>query len=213
MHAQGTPRVPWAVGASLGKRGKMSKHTQHLARQLLRSGSEMSERERRIITSITQGSRLLRDANHACDAERTFGARLADRVAAFGGSWTFIILFWTLLIAWMVANSVAMSPGHAFDPYPYILLNLVLSTLAAFQAPIIMMSQNRQAAKDRINAELDYEVNLKAELEISELHTKLDQVRDEQLVQLLQVQREQIRLVTEILRVQAERSSDRTRAC
>jgi uncharacterized membrane protein len=204
---------PGLSGQASASEEKMSKHTQHLARQLLRSGSEMSERERRIITSIAQGSRLLRDPNHACDAERTFGARLADRVAAFGGSWKFIILFWTLLIAWIVANSVAMSRGHAFDPYPYILLNLVLSMLAAFQAPIIMMSQNRQAAKDRMHAELDYEVNLKAELEISELHAKLNQVRDEQLVQLLEVQREQTRLVTEILRVQAQRSSDRTRAC
>jgi uncharacterized membrane protein len=197
--------VPWIVGPR-----EMSKHIQQLARQLLRSSSELSERERRVITAIARGSHILRDANHAFDAERTFGARLADRVAAFGGSWTFIIIFWTLLIAWIVVNSILMTQrGHAFDPYPYILLNLVLSMLAAFQAPIIMMSQNRQAAKDRTHAELDYEVNLKAELEISELHTKLDQLRDQQLVQLLEVQREQIRLVTEMLRVQAERNSDR----
>lgn len=189
----------------------MTKHIQQLAHQLLQSVShQMSEHERHVLKSIAQGVHVSRDANSAFEAELTFGERLADRVAAFGGSWTFIIFFWTVLVAWIVANSLLLPlRGHAFDPYPYILLNLVLSMLAAIQAPIIMMSQNRQAAKDRLQAGLDYAVNLKAELGISELHNKLDCLRNEQLVELLEVQREQIRLVTAILRAQAERNSDR----
>jgi uncharacterized membrane protein len=188
----------------------MTRHIQKLAQQLLRAGArELSEPERCVIARIAEGAHVLRDANRAFDAELTFGERLADRVAAFGGSWTFVIIFWVVLIAWILANSAFLAlRGHAFDPYPYILLNLLLSTLAAFQAPIIMMSQNRQAAKDRLQAELDYEVNLKAELEISQLHAKLDDLRDEQLVELLQVQREQIRLVTAILRDHAGSGAD-----
>jgi uncharacterized membrane protein len=105
------------------------------------------------------------------------GSRIADRVAAFGGSWTFIILFSVVIGFWVTLNSIALLK-HTFDPYPFILLNLVLSTLAAFQAPVIMMSQNRQAAKDRIKSDLDFEVNRKAELEIATLHRKLDRMYD-----------------------------------
>jgi uncharacterized membrane protein len=189
----------------------MNTSIRELAEQLLISGSdEMSEHERRVIMSIAQGKHVLRDANRAFEAELTFGERLADRVAAFGGSWTFIIIFWMALIAWIILNSYLLSRGgHAFDPYPYILLNLILSMLAALQAPIIMMSQNRQAAKDRLQARLDYEVNLKAELEISQLHAKMDHLRNEQLAELLDVQREQIRLATAILQGHAERESHR----
>jgi len=105
----------------------------------------------------------------------TFGQRIADKVASFGGSWTFIITFGLVLVAWVVLNS-AILMSKAFDPYPYILLNLFLSMLAALQAPVIMMSQNRQAHKDRLKADLDYEINLKAELEVAQLHNKVDKV-------------------------------------
>jgi CRP/FNR family transcriptional regulator, cyclic AMP receptor protein len=105
----------------------------------------------------------------------TFGQRVADKVAAFGGSWTFIILFGVVLGVWVVLNSSALLAQH-FDPYPYILLNLFLSMLAAIQAPVIMMSQNRQAAKDRLKSDLDFEVNLKAELEVAHLHRKIDHI-------------------------------------
>jgi uncharacterized membrane protein len=186
----------------------MGKHLREMAQQLLRSGFEaMSERERSVITRFAQGTHVVRDANRAFETELTFGARLADRVAAFGGSWTFIIIFWSVLLAWIVANSLLLAPReHAFDPYPYILLNLVLSMLAAVQAPIIMMSQNRQAAKDRLQADLDYEVNMKAELEISQLHAKFDHLHNQQL-ELLEMQREQMRLTTAILRRQIGRHS------
>jgi CRP/FNR family transcriptional regulator, cyclic AMP receptor protein len=108
----------------------------------------------------------------------TFGERIADRVASFGGSWTFIIAFGVVLLAWVALNTLILM-SKAFDPYPYILLNLFLSMLAALQAPVIMMSQNRQAAKDRLKADLDYEVNLKAELEVAQLHAKVDKIHED----------------------------------
>jgi uncharacterized membrane protein len=120
---------------------------------------------------------VTRNANVEEAEHLTIGARIADKVAAFGGSWTFIILFSVVIGVWILLNTVALLK-HNFDPYPFILLNLVLSTLAAFQAPVIMMSQNRQAAKDRIKSDLDFEVNRKAELEIATLHRKLDRMYD-----------------------------------
>lgn len=118
-----------------------------------------------------------RNANVEEAEQLTVGQRIADHVAAFGGSWTFIILFSVIIGVWISLNSMALLK-HSFDPYPFILLNLVLSTLAAFQAPVIMMSQNRQASKDRIKSDLDFEVNRKAELEVAELHRKLDRMYD-----------------------------------
>jgi len=120
-------------------------------------------------------SHVSRNANVEEDESLTFGQRIADKVAAFGGSWTFIILFSAVIAAWMFVNSSGVIT-KIFDPFPYILLNLALSALAAIQAPVIMMSQNRQAQKDRIKSELDYEVNLKAELEVANLHRKIDKI-------------------------------------
>lgn len=114
-----------------------------------------------------------RNVNEVFDERLTFGERLADRVAAIGGSWTFIIGFAIFLVAWVGLNTVVLA-WHAFDPFPFIFLNLMLSMLAALQAPIIMMSQNRQAAKDRIEARLDYETNIRSEAEIASLHEKID---------------------------------------
>jgi CRP/FNR family cyclic AMP-dependent transcriptional regulator len=119
-----------------------------------------------------------RNLNEEEEERLTFGERIADRVATFGGSWTFIILFGLILVSWMGVNAWLLA-SKPFDPYPFILLNLVLSTLAALQAPVIMMSQNRQATKDRLKADLDYQVNLKAELEIAQLHNKLDHIYEQ----------------------------------
>ncbi|WP_312588163.1 DUF1003 domain-containing protein [Comamonas terrigena] len=127
----------------------------------------------------------------------SLGQRAADAVAAFGGSWTFVLLFFLTMLVWMGLNTALLVlRGHTFDPYPYILLNLVLSMLAAIQAPIILMSQNRQSEKDRIRGEHDYEVNLKAELEIMLLHEKLDDLQQKQWSELIGLQREQLRLLT-----------------
>lgn len=120
---------------------------------------------------------VTRNVNVEEEERLTFGERIADRVAAFGGSWTFIIAFSVVLLSWMGVNGYLLA-AHPFDPYPFILLNLVLSALAAIQAPVIMMSQNRQAAKDRLKADLDYQVNLKAELEVAQLHGKIDRIYD-----------------------------------
>jgi len=126
---------------------------------------------------------------------RSRGERIADRVADFGGSWTFILLFLAFLVVWAVVNTVVLTT-RAFDPYPFIFLNLMLSMIAALQAPIIMMSQKRQAMRDRLAAENDYTVNLKAEVEIRELHDKLDELREGQWVQLVAQQEEQIKLLS-----------------
>ncbi len=139
---------------------------------------------------------LVPDANAKIDAATSSGDRLADAIARVGGSWPFIIAFLLLLAAWIVLNAAFLSGAQQFDPYPFIFLNLVLSMLAALQAPIIMMSQNRQSAKDRLVANTDYEVNLKAELEILALHEKIDRLEAQQarefdrLAALLMVRRE-----------------------
>jgi uncharacterized membrane protein len=144
---------------------------------------------------------ISRNINQDFSDRRTYGERVADKVASFGGSWIFISLFAAALVAWVVLNSYILArQGVAFDPYPYILLNLFLSMLAAIQAPIIMMSQNRQAARDRINAAHDYEVNLKAEIEISSLHDKMDDLRETKWLELLELQQQQIKILEKLLK-------------
>jgi CRP/FNR family cyclic AMP-dependent transcriptional regulator len=126
------------------------------------------------LTSDIVRSRAARNANEVIEERLTMGDRMADKLASFGGSWKFILTFGGFLILWMIFNSITAQP---FDPFPFILLNLVLSSLAALQAPVIMMSQNRADTKDRIRGELDYRVNVKAETEIADLHAKLDELR------------------------------------
>ena len=139
-----------------------------------------------------------RNINLEIDDERTIGEKVADKVASFGGSWTFIIIFGGILTFWVILNSFILLT-KAFDPYPYILLNLFLSMIAAIQAPIIMMSQNRQSAHDRLDAAHDYEVNLKAELEIRNLHEKLDELREQKWAELVEMQQKQIALLEKLL--------------
>lgn len=137
----------------------------------------LSDEERHTIERVLRRQTVARDSGRAFDDRRTFGDRLADRIAAFGGSWRFILLFAGWLLAWTALNSVLLGPRNAaFDPYPYVFLNLLLSMLAAIQAPIILMAQNRQAARDRFDAAVDYAVNLKAEIEIRRLHEALARV-------------------------------------
>jgi uncharacterized membrane protein len=126
-------------------------------------------------TDVLLRSHVSRNVNTEEEDRLTFGQRIADRVASFGGSWTFIITFGAALALWVMFNTLVLK-DRAFDPYPYILLNLFLSMLAALQAPVIMMSQNRQSSKDRLKADMDYDVNLKSELEIAQLHRKMDQM-------------------------------------
>jgi uncharacterized membrane protein len=180
-----------------------------IARKSFRVGFDsLSEREQKVIRHFVDRMRISRNTNREFRERSTFGQRLADRVAAFGGSWTFILIFSGMLLAWVVLNSFILARrGVAFDPYPYILLNLFLSMTAALQAPIIMMSQNRQSAKDRLDAAHDYEINLKAELEIMTLHEKLDALKEQQWKELILMQQEQIRLLTRLLDDRAARES------
>lgn len=155
-----------------------------LAKLLLENNPDnIPLRERKIIERVAQRIAMPPDGNDKTGESQTFGENLADKVAHFGGSWTFLILFAAVLVFWVGLNAALLA--NAFDPYPYILLNLFLSMLASIQAPIIMMSQNRQSAKDRMDAAHDYEINLKAEIEIMALHDKLDEMRSQDLRALM----------------------------
>lgn len=177
------------------------KHIEAFAKHQFKTNPDsLPERERKIVQHYEDRLPISENTNLKFDSTMTFGQRLADKVAKFGGSWTFIIIFGSVLLAWVILNSVILAKSKtAFDPYPYILLNLFLSTLASIQAPVILMSQSRQALKDRLDAEHDYEVNLKAEFEILGLHEKVDELRDNKWAELIVMQQEQIRLLTELL--------------
>ncbi|WP_417226005.1 DUF1003 domain-containing protein [Amphritea sp.] len=156
----------------------MKHYFENLAKALLgQNYSALAEKEQKVINSIAEHTTVSENVNNAYSDSLTTGQKIADVVARFGGSWWFISLFFLFIIAWIMTNSYLLI-DKPFDPYPYILLNLGLSSLAAFQAPIIMMSQNRQAAKDRIKQDATFEINLKLELQIMRLHTKLDQLSD-----------------------------------
>lgn len=155
----------------------MIKYFENLAHALFnRPFNTLEDAEQKVVASIVTQSPLPENINETFHENLTFGQRLADRVAAFGGSWTFICIFAFLMMVWMLTNSYLVLAEQAFDPYPYILLNLGLSTLAALQAPIIMMSQNRQTAKDRLEITANYEISLKTDIEITRLHQKLDEL-------------------------------------
>ncbi len=168
-------------------------------RALRREWEHLTEQERRVVDAILARVHVSRNADRAFEQGRSLPERLSDTIAEFGGSWTFILIFLGFMGAWALANTVWLLGGRAFDPYPFVFLNLILSTLAALQAPIILMSQNRQAARDRSQAEADFEVNLKAEIEIRNLHEKLDALREAQWAELVAMQREQIALLGRLL--------------
>ena len=138
-----------------------------------KSADELGDIEKRVLAKAHERRIISTDVNAALSAESSFGQRVADGIARVGGSWSFIIAFLAFLAIWTLVNTIILVTG-AFDPYPFVFLNLILSMLAAIQAPIIMMSQNRQAERDRFEAAKDYEVNLKSELEVLSLHQKID---------------------------------------
>jgi len=150
-----------------------------------------------VVKSILEHELITADTNIA-DAPVKFGERISDKVASFGGSWRFIIIFSIILIVWIIINSLVVLLAKPFDPYPYILLNLILSCVAAMQAPIIMMSQNRQEKKDRMRSENDYKINLKSEIEIRTLHEKVDHLLLDQWSKMMQIQEMQIEILEEI---------------
>jgi uncharacterized membrane protein len=153
------------------------------SRLMARSLASLSDVEKRILQSAIDRKPVTVDTNKVYSTSQDFGDRIADSIARVGGSWTFILAFIAFLVIWTATNSILL--GHdSFDPYPYIFLNLILSMIAALQAPVIMMSQNRQAERDRIDAGNDYEVNLKAEIDIMALHEKLDELRHRELIEV-----------------------------
>ncbi len=178
----------------------MSHSIEELTEKFLQNCGEAGESERRVLEHLTKRLHISRNANRDYEETLTVGQRMADRIAIFGGSWTFILIFLLLLLSWVVLNTVVLAWFNgSFDPYPYIFLNLILSMLAALQAPVIMMSQNRHSAKDRAAAEHDYEVNLKAELEILALHQKVDTLREKQWGELVAMQQQQIELLRKLM--------------
>lgn len=171
--------------------------SRYVEQLLERERGEISDLERQVLESLSREEMVARDTEAAWSGRRTLGERLSDFIADFGGSWRFIIGFLAGLCVWMTYNAWS-SPQRIFDPYPFILLNLVLSCVAALQAPIIMMSQKRQEAKDRLRAENDYRVNLKAELEIRHLHEKVDHLINRQWERLAEIQQIQLEIMEDL---------------
>ncbi|MCV2403398.1 DUF1003 domain-containing protein [Marinomonas sp. C2222] len=158
----------------------MKKYFENLAKALLgQKYDDLSGGEKKVIDSIAESTAVSENVNETFHDSLTFGQLVADKIAAFGGSWTFIGLFFAFILGWILLNTMWLVGELAFDPYPFILLNLGLSSLAAFQAPIIMMSQNRQVAKDRLEQKATFEINLKLELELMRLHEKFDDLKNE----------------------------------
>lgn len=180
--ARGTKRVLGQVGALADIEAQMRK---------------LGEYERRAVEKLAKRGTVAKNANDAFEEQLTFGQRVADRVATFGGSWTFIGSFLLVMMLWMMWNTES---SVRFDPFPFILLNLVLSCIAALQAPVIMMSQNRQASKDRLMASNDYEVNVRAEMELVRLHARFDELRERDWQDLVEMQRRQIGLLEDVVR-------------
>lgn len=179
-------------------RSDLAKYRSKYVHSLLESEKgELTSLEQEVLHSIRDHELLAKNVDKEFEQKWSIGERLADRIATFGGSWTFLICFGAFLALWIVMNSMALAL-HPPDPYPFILLNLILSCLAAIQAPIIMMSQNRQEAKDRLRSQHDYQVNLKAELEIRHLHDKIDHLLSHQWNRLAQIQEIQLDLLSEL---------------
>ncbi len=177
----------------------------YLSSLIMQESGEIAGIDQDVIDAVRNNKILSENINDEISAEATFGQRVADNVAAFGGSWTFIITFFLFIVIWMAINVVFLAT-KPFDPYPFILLNLILSCLAAIQAPIIMMSQNRQEQKDRQRGEHDYKINLKAELEIKLLNEKVDYLLVHQSKMILEVQQVQIDYLEDLMKEIKSRS-------
>jgi len=163
---------------------------------LITEKGELSKLDKQVVKSMVHHETLSRNTNSQFDRKTSYGEKIADKVAEFGGSWKFIGIFAAVIFIWIIINTIILM-NKPFDPYPFLLLNIMLSCLAAIQAPVIMMSQNRKEAKDRLRAENDYKVNLKAELEIRVLHEKLDNLTQHQWQRLLEIQQLQMEMMEE----------------
>ena len=180
--------------------------SEHIGNLLEDEKGELSALEEQVLESIREHEILTQNVNEEFEHAMTVGDRVADKIAEFGGSWRFILSFGAVLLGWILVNSLLLA-RRPFDPFPYILLNLVLSCLAAIQAPVIMMSQNRQETKDRLRSENDYRVNLKAELEIRILNERIEHLLKRQWQRLLEIQEIQTELMQGISRDRATRTT------
>lgn len=171
--------------------------SEYVQQQMADELGELSRVEQEVLQSLKESELIADNINVEYEKHLTVGDRVADRVASFGGSWRFIFIFFSIMAGWIVLN-VGLLLARPFDPYPFILLNLFLSLIAAVQAPVIMMSQNRQADRDRLRAENDYKVNLKAEIEIRSLGEKLDQLIHHQWMRLLEIQQIQMEMIEDL---------------
>ncbi len=183
----------WIARAEVGRY-----RTLYVEEILRAERGELSELDRQVAESLTSHETIAEDVEEEYDEERTFGERLSDHLASFGGSWWFLISFATFIVVWIIANLI-LGATRSFDVYPFILLNLMLSCLAAIQAPIIMMSQQRTEDKDRLRSKNDYQVNLKAELEIRHLHEKFDYMLTKQWQRLAEIQQIQLEIMQELV--------------
>ncbi|MCX6639405.1 MAG: DUF1003 domain-containing protein [bacterium] len=191
-------KIPdWSVDGFICLEDLNAFRAEYIRKALETDRGELSALDEQVIKSLHEQDLLSRDINTDFTKKFTFGERLADKIAVFGGSWRFISIFAAVILIWISFNTAALL-RKPFDPFPYILLNLVLSCLAAIQAPIIMMSQNRQESKDRLRNEYDYRINLKAELEIRHLQEKLDHYLSHQWQRLLEIQQIQMELMEEL---------------
>ncbi len=179
----------------------------YLENYLLKDAGELSELEKDVLKSMTNHELISKQPDELDTNNNSFGENLADKVASFGGSWKFIMIFGVFIIIWMIINIIFLSE-KGFDPYPFILLNLILSCLAALQAPVIMMSQNRQEDKDRERSKQDYMINMKAELEIRTLHEKMDHLVIQQQEELMKIQQIQLEMMEDIMEQLKELKSD-----
>lgn len=175
----------------------MNYHFEYIKEKIIQDQNETKKINQEMLEQLKNKQIISQNLNTTINQKATFGQKSADAIAKFGGSWPFIFLFVVILGSWILLNTLHFF-GLSFDRYPFILLNLVLSCLAAIQAPIIMMSQNRQATRDRIAADHDYQTNLKAELGISLLHEKIDYLMSQQWQQMLELQQLQIELLTQL---------------
>ena len=190
---------PWDPAGAICWADLHRYRTQHIADLLEREKGELTELDRDVVRTMERQQLLSTDMARELAEPLSLGQRAADRMASFGGSWAFIVTFAAIIVVWVGLNSVALV-RQPFDPYPFILLNLVLSLVAAIQAPVIMMSQNRMEAKDRLRAENDYRVNLKSELEIRVLNEKIDRLLSRQWQRLLEIQDLQMDVMQELAR-------------
>ncbi|MHB9055637.1 MAG: DUF1003 domain-containing protein [Paludibacteraceae bacterium] len=180
-----------------------------ISEYLVKEVGEMNELEKTVLSSVTNNNTLTDKIEGDEEQTLSTGQKIADKVAKFGGSWTFIISFGVFILIWISLN-VYWLANKGFDPYPFILLNLILSCLAALQAPVIMMSQNRQEEKDRDRSKKDYMINLKSEIEIRTLHEKIDHFIMDQQQELLELQKTQIEMMTDILKQVEKKTKDNT---